>query len=147
MMLKTQKRLAAEILKVGINRVKIDPEAIEDVSKAITKDDIRYYIRKDVITVEPKKGISRHRAREREKKRRKGRRRGHGSRKGKKTAREKRKDAWIKKIRALRDELKKMLTSGEIDSKTYRLLYRRAKGNLFHSRRHLREYVEKYIKS
>ena len=36
MNLTTQKRLAADILKVGVNRVWIDPENIEEVSRAIT---------------------------------------------------------------------------------------------------------------
>ena len=36
MNLTTQRRLAADILKVGLNRVWIDPEQIEEVSRAIT---------------------------------------------------------------------------------------------------------------
>ena len=36
MNLTTQRRLAASILKVGLNRVWIDPERLEEVSLAIT---------------------------------------------------------------------------------------------------------------
>ena len=38
MNLTTQKRLAASILKVGLNRVWIDPERLEDVSMAISRE-------------------------------------------------------------------------------------------------------------
>ena len=37
MNLTTQKRLAASILKVGLNRVWIDPEQIEEVSMDMTE--------------------------------------------------------------------------------------------------------------
>ena len=40
MNLTTQKRLAASILKVGLNRVWIDPERMEEVSMAITRERI-----------------------------------------------------------------------------------------------------------
>ena len=40
MNLTTQRRLAASILKVGVNRVWIDPEEIEEVSRAITRDGV-----------------------------------------------------------------------------------------------------------
>ena len=37
MNLTTQKRLAADLLKVGVNRVWIDPNNLEEVSRAITQ--------------------------------------------------------------------------------------------------------------
>jgi LSU ribosomal protein L19E len=45
MNLTTQKRLAAEILKVGTNRVWIDPERVEEVSTAITRESIKQLIK------------------------------------------------------------------------------------------------------
>ena len=39
--LKNQKRMAAEILDCGYNRVWIDPNRAEDVADAITRADIR----------------------------------------------------------------------------------------------------------
>ena len=41
MSLKSQRRLAAEILKIGKNRVWIDPERIDEVEVAITREEIR----------------------------------------------------------------------------------------------------------
>ncbi|MFQ5836639.1 MAG: 50S ribosomal protein L19e, partial [Candidatus Bathyarchaeia archaeon] len=41
MSLRSQRRLAAEILKVGEGRVWIDPDRTEDVEAAITREEIR----------------------------------------------------------------------------------------------------------
>jgi large subunit ribosomal protein L19e len=139
--LRGQKRIAADVLGVGVNRIKIDPEMLEDVSKAITREDIRYHISTGAISVRPERGVSRGRLREKLMQKRKGRRKGSGHRSGTKNARTGKKEAWIRKIRAIRDELRKMKENKEIDISEYRKLYRQAKGNLFHSRRHLREYV------
>jgi large subunit ribosomal protein L19e len=141
--LKSQKRLAAEVLDVGINRVRIDPEMQEDVSKAITREDIRGHISSGAISAIPKKGISKGRLHKRIAQKNKGRRTGHGHRSGSKGVRGGKKEAWMRKIRAIRDELKEMREKKEIDSSKYRKLYRQAKGNLFHSRRHLKEHVER----
>ena len=143
MNLRNQKKLAADILKVGINRVYINPEMTEEVGKAITRDDIRYHIAVGNISAIPKKGISRGRHRKKMQQMKKGRQRGHGHRSGTKKAREPKKEAWMRKVRALRDELRKMKENKEIDDKIYRKAYRQIKGNLFHSRRHLREHVER----
>ncbi|MBC7219095.1 MAG: 50S ribosomal protein L19e, partial [Hadesarchaea archaeon] len=45
MKLDTKKRLAAKILKVGVNRVWIDPSRLGDVSAAITREDIKRLIK------------------------------------------------------------------------------------------------------
>ncbi|MGB9201751.1 50S ribosomal protein L19e, partial [Methanobacterium sp.] len=44
MNLTTQKRLAADILKVGVNKVWIDPETVEEVSRAITRESVKQLI-------------------------------------------------------------------------------------------------------
>ena len=139
--LKGQKRLAADILGVGVNRIKIDPEMLEEVSKAITREDIKYHISTGAISAKPEKGISRGRLHKRMEQKKKGRRRGPGHRSGTRGARMGKKEAWMRKIRAIRNELKKMRENKEIDTSEYRKFYRQAKGNLFHSRRHLREYI------
>ena len=79
-----QRRLAASILGIGINRVWIttDPKVQDDILDAITRDGIRNLIRKNIIQKRPVQGVSRGRARHRAEQRAKGRRRGHGSRKG-----------------------------------------------------------------
>ncbi len=144
--LKSQKRVAADILGSGVNRIRIDPEMLEDVSKAITREDIRYHISTGAISAKPEKGISRGRLHKKAEQKKKGRRTGHGHRSGSKGARMGKKEAWMRKIRAIRDELKKMREKRDIDSSEYRKLYRQVKGNLFHSRRHLREHVERVAK-
>ena len=44
MSLKSQRRLAAEILKVGESRVWMDPDRTEEVEIAITREEIRRLI-------------------------------------------------------------------------------------------------------
>ncbi|MCS7122139.1 MAG: 50S ribosomal protein L19e [Archaeoglobaceae archaeon] len=140
--LSVQRRLAAEILKCGKNRVWFDPSALNDIAAAATKEDIRELIGAGKIKRKPVKGTCRARIKKIRLQKKKGRRRGHGSRKGKKTARMPRKRLWIIRIRALRKELRRMKNSGEIDGRTYRIIYRKAKGGEFRSVSHLRAYVQ-----
>ena len=72
----------------------------------------------------------------------KGRRRGHGSRKGHGGARTPKKEAWMTKVRALRDELNNLRADGTIDATQYRRYYRRVKGGVYNSRNHLRYNME-----
>ena len=146
MNLEGQRRLAAKIMKAGKSRVKFDEERIEDVAGALTREDIRGLIKTGAITSKQKKGNSRWRIRFKNKQKSKGRARGYGHRKGKKAARTPSKRKWIDKIRALRDELRKMRDEKTIKGGQYRTLYRQIKGNLFSSRRHLRESVERMKK-
>lgn len=140
--LRIQRRLASEVLKCGENRVWFDPEALEEISTASTKQDIRELIEKGAIKKKAVRGVCRARINRMRLKKRKGRRSGHGSRKGKKTARMPGKRLWIIRIRAIRRRLKELKTSGQIDRKTYRLLYRKAKGGEFRSIAHLNAYIE-----
>ncbi len=142
--LSKQKRIAAQVLKVGVGRVWIDPdpEVTEDVTGAITRDDIRGLIEEGIIKKKQKKGVSRGRARERAMKKSLGRRKRHGSRKGAKGARRGKKRQWIIKIRALRRRLKEFRDEGHVDRTTYRKLYNKAKGGEFRSIAHLNEYIK-----
>jgi large subunit ribosomal protein L19e len=141
MNLRNKKKLAADIMKVGVSRVKVTTEQQEDVSKSITRDDIRHQIAVGAITEKPKKGNSRGRYRTKLAQKKKGRRKGAGHRSGTSAARRPGKEAWVNKIRAIREELTKMKDDKEITVSEYRRYYRQAKGNLFNSRRHLRELV------
>ena len=49
-MLDVQRRLAAQILKCGENRIKFDPDSLEDIKEAITKTDIRSLINNGLIS-------------------------------------------------------------------------------------------------
>ena len=44
-----QKRMSAEILKCGVNRVYIDPQFVEEVQMAITREDIKNLIKQGII--------------------------------------------------------------------------------------------------
>src|SRR2546425_1252524 len=140
--LKFVRRVAAEILKCGENRVYItnDPARQDDLGDAITRDAIRKLIeRGDTILKRPVAGVSRGRAKARAAQREKGRRRGVGSREGATNARFPRKRRWILRIRAIRVRLRELKGQGRIDVSTYRKFYRQAKGGMFHSRAHLEQ--------
>lgn len=141
MNLTTQKRLAASILKVGLNRVWIDPERMEEVSHAITRDGVRQLINDGAIKAKPKKGISSYRSKKLAEQKKKGKRKGRGSIKGAKKARTPKKQAWMTTIRALRKDLKEMRDTNEIDATTYRKLYKMAKGGAFRSKSYMKTYA------
>lgn len=140
--LKSQKRMAADILDVGENRVWIDPDHIEKVQEAITRKDIRNLIEGGTIQKRDKKGTSQGRSREVKNQKKKKRRKGTGSRKGKKTARKDDKQEWMEKVRALRKRVKEMRDEEEINSKQYRKLYSKISGGYFRDLNHLETYME-----
>lgn len=139
MNLRNQRRMAAAILKCGLNRVWIDPNDLESLEDAITRADIRIAIHNGTIRRLPIHGQSRGRTRHRLAQRAKGRRRGPGSRKGGTNARAPRKTRWIGRIRALRALLAELRTEGKIDTRTYRVYYRQAKGGMFKGRVHMEQ--------
>ncbi len=142
MKLDTKKRLAADILKAGVNRVWIDPARAVDVSSAITRDDIKGLIRQGAIKVKPERGISRGRLRSRSLKRKVGRRGGPGTRKGASGARTPRKANWIKTVRPLRFRLSELRKEGVVGQGEYRKLYLMIKGGSFRSKAHLDSYLK-----
>ncbi|MHA1910160.1 MAG: 50S ribosomal protein L19e [Candidatus Kariarchaeaceae archaeon] len=141
-----QRRIAASILGIGLNRVHIspDPDDLLNVSLAVTREDVRRLIHDGTITKKHVKGISRGRARARKPKQDRGQRRGPGRRKGKASARNNPKRAWINKIRSQRRYLKNLRDEGFIERSTYRTLYRQAKGNAFRSVRYLRTFITEH---
>ena len=141
--LKSQRRLAAQILKVGQNRVWIDPERIDDAEAAITREEIRKLIHEGIVKQLPERGISRARARILHAKKKKGLRSGPGSRTGSPRARISKKEAWTSKIRALRNRLRKLKTNKTVTESTYRKMYTMASSGRFESVADL----ERYLKS
>ena len=142
MSLKSQRRLASKILKVGETRVWFDPDRNDLVEEVITREEIRRLIHSGVIKPKPQLGVSRGRSRILHEKRKKGLRRGPGSREGKKTARHARKRAWVTHIRGIRVELKALRGRRVIRESAYRRLYLLAKGGIFRDRAHLRQYID-----
>lgn len=140
----TQRKLAARILKVGVNRVWIDPDRIDDVAIAIRRDDIRRLIHEGAIRKVPIQGVSRGRAKAVHEKKKRGLRSGPGSRKGTRTARRSSKESWMIKIRAIRQHLKKLRARRIIKPRDYRRLYRLAKGGVFPSIRRVDMYIQEH---
>ncbi|MEM1577495.1 MAG: 50S ribosomal protein L19e [Candidatus Pacearchaeota archaeon] len=138
MSLKTQRRLAAEILGVGINRVKFMPEKINEIKEAITRKDIEELIKEGAIKKRPIKGYKRRAGRKRQKRYKK-RRRGEGKIK-KKVIDRKRK--YIILIRNLRRYLKNLKNRGILTTREYRILRKQAKGGRFKSKKELMEYIK-----
>ena len=141
--LSPQKRMAAQLMKAGMSRVWMDTKSVDDIAEAVTKDDIRKLIKRNVIQKRPSKGNSRSRFKVAKAQRNKGRRKGPGSRKGTKKARDPRKRKWVRSIRAMRNSLKEMRDSGKITRSDYRLFYKKIKGGTFRTKNalllHMRE--------
>jgi large subunit ribosomal protein L19e len=142
MSLKAQKRMAAEILKCGENRVYFDPYLIEEIKMAITREDIRNLIKEGIIIKKYKNGNSSYRKSLRHERKKKGRARGLGKRKGTKYARLPKKKAWMNRIRPQRRELKKLRDRKLITPATYRKLYKNAKGGMFNSVAQMNRYIK-----
>ncbi len=137
-----QRRIAADILGCGINRVWFDPERLSDIQNAISREDIRGLITEAAIKSRQVKGNSRGRARIKIAKRAYGHCKGPGRRRGAAGARNPRKRQWIQKIRAIRKTLTGLRESGEIEVHLYRTLYRKAAGGQFRNVAHLKAQLE-----
>jgi len=139
--LRSQRRLAAEILKVGEGRVWIDPNRTEDAEAAITREEIRKLIHEGVIRSLPERGVSRARAKVLHEKKRKGLRRGAGRKSGSVKTRVSKKQVWMEKIRPLRKKLRELKTNRAITESVYRQLYNMAGSGAFESTADLERYI------
>ena len=142
MNLKSQRRIAAQIMKIGENRVWMDPERTDEIEFAITREEIKRFIREKVIRKISERGVSRARARVLHQKKKMGKRRGPGGRAGTRTATISRKKLWMTKIRAQRRELNDLRSKHVITPKTFRTLYVMSKSGSFRSISDLRRYME-----
>jgi large subunit ribosomal protein L19e len=140
--LSSQRRLAAQILKVGQNRVWIDPERMDDVEGAITREEVKKLIHEKIIVSLPQQGVSRSRAKLIREKKRVGRRKGAGSRTGSGRAKISKKELWMSKIRCLRKRLRELKASRVITEHTYRKLYGIAGSGKFESVAELERYLK-----
>lgn len=141
MNLSNQRRMAASMLKCGVNRVWMDPDRVEDLSEAVTRNDVRGLINSGLIKALRKRGISGGRIKKRKEQKKKGKRKGVGSRKGSRYARLTKKRRWIQRTRALRKMLKELRDNKQIDKKIYRKMYRQVSGGMFKSKVHLKSHL------
>ena len=139
MSLVSQKRLAAELLKVGTTRVWVDPEDTDRVASAITREEIRKLIHEGSITKLPKTGISRGRKRIHRQELLAGRHKGPGHTKG---GIKPGKQMWVIRIRSIRRRLRSLRDKRFITTDVYRKLSLMSKGGSFRSAAHLDEYIE-----
>lgn len=139
--LRNQRRMSASLLKCGVNRVWMDHDQLDEIAKAVTKDDIRLLIVGKAIKSRQKKGISSGRKKLNMLQKKKGRRKGHGSRKGAKYARLPKKELWIKTIRPIRIYLRQLRDENKINKSIYRKYYMKAKGGEFRSKHHLKTHL------
>ncbi len=134
--LEFQKRVAADLLGCGVNRVRFDPERLEEIAEAITREEIRFLIKDGAIFKAPERGVSRARVRARKRKKR-----GPGSRKGAKYSRVSRKELWMAKVRAQRRRLRELRDKKLITVSDYRRVYRMVKAGAFKSVAAMMEYL------
>ncbi|MCX8194180.1 MAG: 50S ribosomal protein L19e [Candidatus Pacearchaeota archaeon] len=136
-----QKRLAAKVLKVGLNKVWFDPDGIDEIKEAITKADIEALIKEGIIKKKPKKGIKRRAGKIRQLRKRKGRKRRVG--KKKKFLKKKKKNyIYINRIRNLRAYIKELKKKGIIDSKQSATLRKLAKASIIKTKKEIDERIK-----
>ena len=128
-----QKKIAAKILKCGVEKVWIDSKN-EKVKQAITRNDIRRFIKEGVIKKLPDKKKAKRKTKKRQQR--------IGSRKGSRGARLGKKTEWLKIVRPQRRLLKELKEKRGLKSSDYRKIYKMIKGNAFRSKAHLMSYLK-----
>ncbi len=139
--LRNQRRMAASIMKCGGTRVWMDPDRLEEIAKAVTRNDISILVKGGAIKNIQKQGNSSGRHKHILHQKQKGRRTGQGSRKGPKQSRLPKKERWIRTIRPIRTYLKQLREDTKIDAHTYRVYYKKAKGGVFRNKQHLKSHL------
>lgn len=139
--IRKKRELASRILGVGINRVRFEPDKLDDVADSITRENIKSLIRNGSIWTAKVQGTSRGRTRSKlEVKKKHGT--GPGSKKGKKTARVGKKEIYVIKVRSMRRHLKILKDRKDITNEQFWILYKKVNGAQVRSLAHLRELVK-----
>ena len=127
-----QKKIAAKVMKCGVEKIWIDPKN-EKVKQAITRRDIRRFIKEGAIKKIPAKKKKKKIAKPQQRM---------GSRKGTKGARRGKKSSWLRVVRPQRKLIKELKEKKQLTPNTYRKVYKLVKGGMFRSKTHLMNYLE-----
>ena len=133
MKLDKKKTIATRVLNVGKDRVWFNPERLQEIKEAITRQDIKDLIAEKVIGLKDITGGKK------KQKRKTRRRAGNISRKIKSA---RKKADYVNKIRKLRKYLKVRRAEGKISSSEYRKLRNYAKSGIFKGLKHLKEHIK-----
>ena len=143
--LRLQRRLASSILGVGLKRVWVDPNEVNEVALANSRKAVQKLIKDSFIIKKKIQMHSRQRARLRKEERRVGRHTGLGKRHGTREARMPTKVLWVRRQRTLRRLLKKYREAKKIDKHLYHSLYLAVKASQYKSKKNLADAIEKII--
>jgi large subunit ribosomal protein L19e len=139
--IKKKRELVARILGVGSNRIRFEPDRLEDVGDSITRENIRSLVNSGAIWTVQRKGTSRGRSVDK-KSVWKIHGKGPGSKKGKKTARVGKKEVYVVRVRSMRYHLRVLKERKDINNDVYWSLYKKVNGGQVRSLAHLRDLVK-----
>lgn len=138
--LRAKKRLVSRVVGVGVGRIRFDTEHLEDITDAITRENVRSLVTANTIRILPASGTSHGRANIRRIQRKK---RGTtaGSKKGRQGARVGKKENHVAKVRALRRLIRIAKERKEMSNENFWILYGKIGGNLVRNKAHLRTLI------
>lgn len=139
--IKKKRELVARILGVGANRIRFEPDRLEDVGDSITRENIRSLVDGGAIWTVQRRGTSRGRSVDK-KSVWKIHGKGQGSKKGKRTARVGKKEVYVVRVRSMRYHLRVLKERKDITNEIYWNLYKKVNGGQVRSLAHLRDLVK-----